>query len=159
MNTKKNIFSKLLLLILIAFIFSNCDTRGVYEKNNLIPNNIWNQDNRISFEIDVKDTVSLHDFYINIRNAGNYQFSNIFMFVNTTFPSGKSAKDTVECMLADAHGKWLGDGLGDIWDARIMFKRNVRFSQSGTYTFEYEQAMRVEKLPGIMDMGLRIEKP
>jgi gliding motility-associated lipoprotein GldH len=64
----------------------------------------------------------------------------------------------VQIILADERGKWLGKGLGDIWDYQQLYKENVRFAQKGEYIFEYEQAMRLEKLPFILDVGLRVEK-
>jgi gliding motility-associated lipoprotein GldH len=93
-----------------------------------------------------------------VRNAGGYQFSNLFIFFTTTIPSGKMERDTIEITLADETGKWLGDGLGDIWDNRQLFKSNFRFPEKGTYTFTLEQAMRVNPLPQIMDVGIRIER-
>ena len=61
-------------------------------------------------------------------------------------------------MLADERGQWLGDGMGDIWDNRILFKKDFKFPQTGKYRFELEQAMRINPLPGIMDVGMRIER-
>ena len=78
-------------------------------------------------------------------------------------PKGALKKDTLECILAQKDGKWLGSGLGDIWDIQCQFK-SYRFLKQGMYTFEIEQAMRhgdlakIEQLPGIMEIGLRIEK-
>ena len=37
-------------------------------------------------------------------------------------------------------------------------KSNFKFPQTGNYTFMLEQAMRVDPLPQIMDVGIRIEK-
>ena len=80
------------------------------------------------------------------------------MFLETEFPNKTLSRDTVECILADDAGKWLGDGSGDIWDNRILFKKGVRFRQAGKYIFSLEQAIRVQNLPMIMDVGMRIEK-
>lgn len=148
-----------LFLIIFIFFFSACDSKRIYDKNIEIENNVWDSAQKVKFEVNITDTVSGNNVLINLRHAGFYPYSNLFLFINTTFPNGKTTRDTAECILADDNGKWFGKGLGDLWDARILFKRNVRFSQSGTYIFEYEQAMRVEKLSGIMDIGLRIEKP
>ena len=63
-----------------------------------------------------------------------------------------------ELILADERGKWLGDGLGDIWDNRILFKQNFRFPQAGIYKFDLQQAMRIPILPQVMDAGVRIER-
>jgi gliding motility-associated lipoprotein GldH len=147
-----------IFLLPLLFVFISCDNERFYEKNHSISNSNWNVKEELKFEVDIEDTSSLYDFYINLRNTGGYAYSNIFLFVNTEFPDGNLSRDTIECFLADVHGKWLGSGSGDIWDNRILFKRNVIFPQKGTYKFSYEHAMRTENLAEIMDAGLRIEK-
>ncbi len=150
--------SKILAIALVLITMTACDANRVYEKNITIPDNIWNKDNVLTFDVDINDTISTHNIYVNIRNASHYQYSNLYLFINTTAPSGASIRDTFECILADESGKWLGSGLGDLWDNQIPFKGNVRFPLSGVYRFDMVQAMRGEKLPFIMDAGLRIEK-
>lgn len=152
----KQIYICALFVALIAV--TACDSKRVYEQNMDIPDYIWDKDNPIYFDVEIKDTASLHNVYINIRNASGYAYSNIYLFLDTKYPDNTMSRDTIECILADASGKWLGDGSGDIWDNQILFKKNVRFKQVGTYKFRYEQAMRMPKLPMIMDVGLRIEK-
>jgi gliding motility-associated lipoprotein GldH len=66
-------------------------------------------------------------------------------------------RDTVEIMLATPEGKWMGKGLGDLWDNQILFKRNVTFPEPGEYKFEITHAMRANPLTGILDGGMRIE--
>lgn len=143
----------------VAIIFlSSCDRNVFFEKNVDLPENRWGEKNAIKFTVDISDTINSHNLYINLRNASGYQFSNIFLFFTTTAPSGKMERDTIELTLADANGKWLGDGSGDIWDNRQLFKKNFKFPEAGTYTFQLEQAMRIDPLPQIMDAGIRIEK-
>jgi len=142
----------------ILFAFTACDSKRVYEQNIDIPEYIWDKENPIYFDVPITDTVSFHNVYINIRNASGYGYSNLYLFLDTKYPNNTMSRDTIECILADPFGKWLGDGSGDIWDNQILFKKNVRFRQLGTYKFRYEQAMRMPKLPMIMDVGLRIEK-
>jgi gliding motility-associated lipoprotein GldH len=146
------------LFALTAVLFSSCDPDRVFEKNIRIPDGIWDRNNLVRFEVVVEDTITPHNLYINVRNAGMYPVSNLYLFVTTTAPSGHTIKDTVQIILADERGKWLGKGLGDIWDYQQLYKENVRFAQKGEYIFEYEQAMRLEKLPFILDVGLRVEK-
>lgn len=132
-------------------------TDVMFQQSEQVPNKIWDVNSNISFDVEVRDTMNSFDFYIDLRTASNYSYANIFMFVNTTFPSGKSARDTVECILADKTGRWLGSGLGDIKDNHILFKENVRFPNAGNYTFEFEQGMREGQLTGILDLGISIE--
>lgn len=130
----------------------------VYEKNKKINQTVWNNEEIIQFDVEVSDINSRHNFYINIRNSTDYTFSNVYFFIKTVFPDGGIAKDTVECFLADVDGRWLGRGLGKFIDNRILFRKNIVFPQKGVYSFEFEQAMRVENLIGIDEVGIRIEK-
>ena len=145
-------------IIFFAFLFQSCDPGRVFEENQEIEKSLWNAKQPLVFLANITDTVSGHNVYLNIRNAGVYPFSNIFLFLNTTLPDGRLDRDTVEILLASPDGKWLGKGLGDIWDNQVLFKSNVRFPKAGEYRFEMIQAMRLDPLPGIMDAGIRIEK-
>ena len=145
------------LLVFVIF-FSSCDSARIYEENQTIPENVWSSDNVLKFNVTVVDTISPANFYVNVRNADGYPYNNLFLFIKTIFPTGKISDDTLECVLADEKGKWLGSGMGDIYDNQIPFKRNVRFPIAGKYTFEIQQGMRVDKIPLIMDIGLRVEK-
>jgi gliding motility-associated lipoprotein GldH len=145
-------------VMLVVLLFISCDSQRVYEKNVELPDHVWDKSNVIKLDVVIEDTISSHNLYINVRNESSYQYNNLFLFVTTHAPYGGVIKDTVELTLADAKGRWLGNGLGDIWDNQIPYKTNVRFPFKGTYTIELEQAMRQAKLPFIMDAGIRVEK-
>ena len=146
------------LAIAAAIFLSSCDSARVFENNVDIPDYSWDVKNKLSFDVNIDDTVSLHNLYVNVRHASHYQYANLYMFITIKFPNGKLAKDTLECVFADGQGGWKGEGMGDIWDNQILWKPNVKFPLTGKYTFEYEQAMRTEHVEFIMDVGLRVEK-
>lgn len=150
-------FSSTLILLCILF-FSSCDNSRIFEENKSIPEAGWDTSNVLKFAVEIKDPSTPANFYVNVRNADGYPYNNLFLFIKTKFPNGKQSNDTLECLLADENGKWLGKGIGDIYDNQILFKKNVRFPLSGTYSFEIAQGMRIAKVPLIMDVGLRIEK-
>lgn len=147
-----------LLILVFSIAITACNNNRIYEKNIAISEGIWETDEVPSFEISIDDTISTHNFYINLRNTGAYENSNIFLFIETEFPDKKLAKDTVECFLADPRGKWLGKGSGGIWDNQILFKKGVIFPKPGNYKFSFQQGMRTSELKEIIDVGLRIEK-
>ena len=148
--------AKLVSLCFTALTLVGCQS-VMYQNSEQLPNKNWEANRNISFDVEVNDTMKAYDFYIDLRNESSYAYANIFMFVNTTFPSGKTARDTVECILADKSGRWLGSGLGDILDNHILFKENVRFPDTGLYSFEFEQGMREDALAGVTDLGISIE--
>lgn len=160
----KKRFYAVLAMIAFCMTLASCDSNKVYEEYVKIESDqikggeyIWDYTKPVSFEFEVNDTAALHNVYVNVRHANLYQYRNLWLFIDSWSPSGVKSVDTLECTLADDKGKWLGSGLGDIWDTQILWKRNVRFATPGKYHVEYKQGMRVDNLPGIMDMGLRVE--
>jgi len=141
--------------MLVAF---SCDSKRVFEENKEIAGSVWNRNNVVSFKIPITDTLSPHNVYLNIRQNGQYNKSNIYLFINIISPKGDKIRDTVNCILADTKGKWLGSGLGDLYNNQLMYKHNIGFPHAGTYTFEIEQAMRVDNLKNVEDIGVRIER-
>ena len=148
----------MVLLSALVITFVSCDSQRFYEENQRIEKGIWDSHNKVRFVVAINDTVSAYDFFLNIRNDADYPFSNLYFFIKTILPDGRIARDTVECRLADDFGKWLGSGMGSIKFNRFFFQQGVHLHQKGNYIFEFEQAMRVNELRGIRDVGLRIEK-
>ena len=148
---------------LILLTLFSCDSNMVYEKNIPIEKTVWNISQKPYFKYNNTDTISKMNIKVNVRHSSSYPFSNLWLFINTIDPKGAFKTDTMECILAQKDGKWLGSGLGNIWDIQCQFK-SYRLLKQGIYTFEIEQAMRhgdlakIEQLPGIMEIGLRIEK-
>jgi gliding motility-associated lipoprotein GldH len=152
------------VLGVLVLTLSSCrDENVVFEKNVEIPNAKWAASDRAVLNVDITDTVSRHNFFINVRNTEAYPYRNLYVFVRTSFPNGMTSKDTVGLMLADPTGRWIGSGSGFLNSSshptqRIMYNYNKRFPLSGEYIFEIEQAMRTDTLEGILNVGLRIEK-
>lgn len=137
----------------------SCDNNKVYEEYIEVENAVWLKENIASFSFEATDTNRPHNLYVNVRNTGNYPYSNLYLFVTMQGPNGNLLRDTVNCILADNSGKWLGKGIGDLWDLQVPYIGGFKFAQKGEYTLSLEQAMRVENgLKGITDIGLRIEK-
>jgi gliding motility-associated lipoprotein GldH len=147
-----------MLLPFLLFFFSGCDKGTVFDKSQDIPDDVWKSGQVIRFDVPLQDTVNIYKFYLNLRHSTDYRFANIFLFINTTFPDGSRGRDTVECILADPSGKWVGKGISNIRDNQVLLRRGLRFPKKGTYIFEFEQAMREPALEGIMDIGLRITR-
>lgn len=144
-------------LYIIALTFCSCNKDAIYMKSVALPGNIWSYKSPLKFDIPVADSVNMYNIFINIRNESEYPFSNLYLFIDITSPKNITERDTMECILATPEGRWLGHGLGDIWDNKILFKR-VHFPNKGNYTFTLTQAMRVDSLPMIMNAGISVEK-
>lgn len=146
------------LLLILLLALSSCDSKRVFEENKAIEKRSWKATNRLEFSVSINDITVPYNMYLNIRNGMDYPYSNIYLFLKTTFPDGKFSRDTIECKLADYDGRWLGSGIGSVKFNKFLFQKGVYFPQKGKYNFEFEQAMRVNVLNGITDLGLRIER-
>ena len=145
----------------MQFLFSGCikDTGlNVYQKNVSIPGYKWDYDFHPSFTFEIKDTASRYNLYITTRHTNQYPYSNLWLLVYSGYEGIKPKVKRVELPLADESGKWLGTGIGDIFEHRIPIQHNTRFDKAGIYHFSLEQNMRINPLPHVMSIGIRVEK-
>lgn len=152
-----------LLFFSVTTILTSCIKSNTYEKNITIPSQKWKHSFKPSFEFDITDTNSNYLLFFTMRHTDAYPFSNIWLNVKTTMPNGSlSPAIRTEVPLAQADGKWLGRGSGDIliWDHKMPMTKDgaVHFDKKGTYKIELEQVMREDPLPEIMSVGIRLEK-
>ena len=149
---------RLVLIITSSLFLLSCNKNVVYTQYNEFEKQEWFAKNNVVFEVPIEDNQNFHNIYLKIRHADSYPYSNLFLFVTTSYPDGKSLTDTMEVILANNKGEWMGNGAGEVYDYKIPIKKNVKFPQTGKYTFSFQQAMRTDPLPLIMDIGFEIEK-
>lgn len=150
---------KISFILLIVTILSSCVNKNViFDESVVISNAAWNNQDFPYFDVNVEDTTSAYNFYLNIRHLENYRYSNFYMFLHTTFPDGNQTHDTIELVLSYPDGRWIGKGSGSMRDNNILLNNNLHFPAKGNYRFEIEQAMRESVLEGITDVGIRFEK-
>ncbi len=152
-----NRYSTVLILTSLIFLLS-CSNNIVYTDSVVMPDKTWKLDNVPVFKVPITDTVNSQNVIFTIRTGSSYPFRNIYFFVTTTSPEGKSITDTLQYNLADEKGKWYGKGFGDIHELNLPYKSNVFFPEKGTYLFKIQHGMRMEDLKGVYDVGIRIEK-
>jgi gliding motility-associated lipoprotein GldH len=151
-------YSKLFSLFGILALLSSCGRNIVYSKYQTFENKEWHAKDKVTFDLDMQDIQNLHDISLMVRHADSYPYSNLYLFLTTKYPDGKVTLDTLECILANEKGEWMGDGAGDIFDITIPLKQSTRFPLAGKYSFTFEQAMRTDPLPMIMDFGFEIKR-
>ncbi len=111
MRFRQQFFFPILISSICALFFTSCDNKRIFEENRDLPETGWDSSNALKFDVSILDPATPANFYINVRNADGYPYSNLYLFVKTKFPDGKVSHDTLECILADDKGKWIGKGL------------------------------------------------
>jgi len=149
--------------VLTLFLFSittSCIKKSVVEDYRRLSHSAWHQDTLLIFEMNIPDPKKVYNLSFTVRNEGRYAYSNLWLFVAITPPSGKIMNDTVEITLAKPSGEWLGSGLGDLYDRKYPYKQTIFFPELGKYTISVRQGMRTPNgiLNGIHDFGIALDK-
>lgn len=147
-----------LLIAFAALIFASCSKNEVYFKYQTVNETGWSKDSVYAFDINIEDPKSAYDFYINTRNRGEYPYQNLWLFINQIEKDSIVARDSINFYLADDFGKWLGSGVGPIYNMPVLYRQNFRFPKAGTYHYQIQHGMRDSMLIGINDVGIKIEK-
>lgn len=156
-STKFFISSFTHLLIFILFL-SSCDKSAVMEKNEIIKNDSWNYADSKTFVTEIADTAINYNLYINLRHSFNFEWRNLWVKIETTFPDGRQFEKRVNLVLSEPDGQWHGDCLGDNCDIQTAIQQNAFFPVAGKYTFKISQDMRVSPLGFVKSIGMRVEK-
>ncbi|HUX96866.1 MAG TPA: gliding motility lipoprotein GldH [Bacteroidales bacterium] len=146
-----------LFLLVSSILFAACNSNVVFTGSVAMKGNKWELMNIPVFKVSVTDTINSNNLSFILRTGSDYPFRNIFLFVTATSPEGKILTDTLQYYLADDKGKWYGRGFGDIHEMNLPYISNVFFPSKGEYTFRIQHGMRTVNLPGIYDIGFRIE--
>lgn len=147
-----------ILLIGLLWTLLSCKDNRLFEDYQPIDRKGWHQDSAMVFTFHLEHTYSRYNIYLNVRNQGNYAWQNLWLSLETRLPDGQVKTDTVALTLAGPQGDWLGSGIGDLFDYRMLYAKQTYFPQPGTYQVFIRHKMRPEYLKGIHDVGMRIER-
>lgn len=152
------LFKTVLIQLLLLFLLSGCGKNAYFEKFSTVEQENWDMNDIKEFNFRIDDISTSYNMIFIVRNTTDYPYSNLFLFTNMHLPDHTNVGDTIECLVADKYGYWLGKGFGKIRENRFLIKDSFRFADTGNYVLTLEQAMRDTLLSGITDVGLRIEK-
>jgi gliding motility-associated lipoprotein GldH len=158
---KKKQFSDVMIGLCFGLVVVACRPDGHFKEHQDIEDGLWYLKNEPSFTFEITDTTKTYQVYYLVRNAVQYPYYNLYL-KRTLFDGQKkimSEKLNELILMDEKTGKPLGDGLGDLFDHKIVMLKDQRFSQKGKYTIKIQQYMRQDPLPGIMSMGVSVETP
>jgi len=149
----------LLLFPLICLLLHSCTTTGVFEKNVPIPGHQWESGFQPTIDFDLTDTTSTYKVYIVLRHTNKYGYNNLWVKSKVKEPGSQEWKSQqYDLLLASNDKGWLGSGMDDIFEHRILIQPETKFSKPGKYEYSIQQIMREDPLPFVLNIGLRIEK-
>ncbi len=148
-------------VLVLCCAFAGCLPSPYYQKQEAIPKNEWSSSFRPLYKFDITDTTVRYQPSVIIQHTQAYPYCNLWMWMYIKTPGDSLVKkERVNILLAGPTGKWLGRGLGTIYEERVVLDlgESVRFNRAGTYEIALEQNMRINPLPEVLHVGFRLEK-
>lgn len=151
---------KIFWILILLFLSVACNSNRVFERNVKFPERIWLKDSAALFTFEITDINTHYKFYFNLRNTILYPYQNIYLSYSLQDTLGNEFdNELTNINLFDSRtGKPLGQGMGDIFDHQYLVIDDYQFNNPGMYRFSIKQYMRMDSLPEIMSVGLRVER-
>lgn len=147
-----------LALFLFCFLFFSCDNQPiVYNKFETIEKGLWEKQKELVFSFEIEDITFPYHILLEIRNNNFYPFQDLWLNRIEIQPDSLVFQDTISITLADQYGRWSGNGIS-LFETEYTLYSGHFFKTPGIYTYTFQHIMYKEPLPGIQNIGLRVEK-
>lgn len=146
------------MVLLVGLWLTGCNDYVVFQQVEKIDENGWDFKKSVNFSFDAPDTTHAYNLILDVRITPEYAYQNLWLFIETTRPSGEVYIDSINCPMAMADGRWLGSGVGDLIDTPILLRQKFKFSEPGPYVFRIKHGMRNDYLPHIHDIGVILKQ-
>lgn len=146
-----------LIIATILLCLSSCQRRVVYSDFYSMPAEGWHQDSILNYDVTVADTISDYNILLVVRHTSQYPYQNLWLFIDEYAGNMLLRRDTVEAMVADDFGRWLGNGVNR-YEIPLMYDASYRFMQKENNRITIQQGMRTTWLTGITDVGVEVIK-
>ncbi len=153
---RKNVFYLFSLLVMLV----SCDSKTVLKDNYDIPDAQWYIKDVPTFTFEINDTTVAYNVFYNVRNNRAYPYYNLYLTHYLYDSTGKAIHQKLdELNLFDpVTGKKLGEGIGDVYDHKILAFKDFKFKKTGKYRIQVKQYMRQDPLQDLVSVGFTIEK-
>lgn len=147
---------KATLLAVISLLLLSCQQGVVFTEFKALPKSGWMADSMIVFTPVLEDSMALYDMQLLVRHTDRYGYQNLWLFVDMKQDSVLVRRDTIEAMIANERGEWLGHGVSK-YTLPLLYLEHIKLHGS-EYEVIVQQGMREEMLLGITDFGLKVIK-
>ena len=155
----KSLLKNSILSLFSACLLTACNEHTVYHSYQSLPDNGWGKSDTLSFQCPVTDSIpGTLRLFAEVRNSIEYPYHDLHLFISQNLQDSTVWRtDTIAFCLADSTGRWTGHGWGSIYQSET-FITSVRPLHPANYTIKIMSGMKDEKLQGLSDVGIRIEK-
>mgnify|MGYP006092300485 CR=1 FL=1 len=151
-----------LFFLLTFLLIQSCSDQNLIKPYEF--SNGWKTNEVVEFDFKAQDHSSNKNLYLTLRHNKNYAFANIFLITTIKFENDSIQTDTLEYVLSQKNGKWLGEKKLSIVEHTLVYKKNLKLVKDSTYTVTVSNSMRlineispIQNLENVLDLGLLME--
>lgn len=143
-------------VVMTAAVAVSCATDTVYYSYAHTPVAGWEKNDTLTFNIPGMAAPGTYSQQVGLRMTSAFPFTSISLIVEQhIMPRGKVLTDTIKCPITDIRGNFLGDGISSF---QYMFPlREVALNKKDSIHVSIRHNMKREILPGVSDIGLKME--
>ena len=147
----------LVSIFLILIFLSSCQEPAVFREYRKMANVSWNRFNILEFEVLVEKG-DLLDFDILLRHHTDFPYDKLYVNITFYTPGGDMRSAEYDFKLKNENGKWLANGMGDLWDIELPIRKEMHFYEAGICKVRIENKYPKVNTPGIIEVGLLVKK-
>lgn len=143
----------------VMVLMAGCRQVALFERLVNIGGGSWQNTNVPEIVLEITDTSASYRMYAVVRHTHLYPYRNLWLNMGLQLPGDTGFKTERFDLTLAASDRWLGKGMDDVYELRPrLFSGLVRFAKPGTVKFRLQHAMRQNPLPGVLQVGIGIEK-
>lgn len=148
----------ILALMAIAVSVFSCDNPRIFDDYEAIAQDGWERNKVLTFNVPKMQHTGTYQQWVQLRAYQKYPFQTVTLIVEqTVFPQKQVYRDTIDCHIINKEGRLEGKN-GISCTEVVAHLRTLQLQQGDSLTISIRHDMRRELLPGISDVGIRIEE-
>ena len=145
------------LILCLGLLLFSCKDDSFYTKSFSFSHQVWKQEVKPIFKVNIQDTSVLYDFVVTVRTTTDYAYNNLWVFLNTKPPHGQEVREPYEIKTTYPDGNWIGKKTGTVVEHQLVFKRR-KVPYKGLYTFTFEQAITQKTVDEVLDISMEVKR-
>ena len=142
---------------MILAVSGSCHFYKEYDKKSF-PLYAWEAGQEVTFHPTIDDINTSYQLTLGIRHLFGFEPSSIGIRVKSVSPSGREVTNDYDFQIRDASMEYIGSCGGDLCDIETMVDDQITFEEAGQYTYVITHTVNTNKIPGVMEVGLILDK-
>lgn len=148
---------KLSLILVIAVLLSACSADTLFEKEYKLPETGWTPKDSVFYQFSIEDTTRFYDLVLDVHGREEYKYQNLYVSINTVFPSGSVENDIVSLELGTPGGLWHGKCSSGICRVPVLLQEKFKFPAKGSYEIKIAQYSRMDTVKNLNALTLKVK--